>query len=43
MAKTTVTISKETRESLASLGKKDDSFDQIILKLIQVWEENHDS
>jgi len=35
MMKTTITIQKETRDSLASLGTKDSTFDEIIQNLIQ--------
>ena len=34
LMKTTITIQKETRDSLASLGTKDSTFDEIIQNLI---------
>ena len=39
--KTTVTISKEIRNQLASLGNKDSTFDEISQKLIKNWEKNN--
>ena len=35
ISKTTITLSKETRNKLATLGKKDQTFDQIISKLLE--------
>ena len=37
---TTVSISKNTRERLAIIGNKDSTFDEIIQKLIKVWEQD---
>jgi len=39
--KTTVTISKEIRNQLASLGNKDSTFDEIIQILLKEWKETH--
>ena len=39
--KTTVTISKEIRNQLASLGNKDSTFDEIIQLLLKEWEATH--
>lgn len=36
--KTTVAISKKTRERLASIGNKDSTFDDIIRKLLEEWD-----
>ena len=33
--KTTITIEKQTRDKLASLGNKDSTFDTIILSMIK--------
>jgi predicted CopG family antitoxin len=38
---TTITVSKETRDKLASIGTKDASFEDIILELLAKWRENH--
>ena len=35
MTRTTIALEKETRDLLASFGKKDQSFDEIVLKLIK--------
>lgn len=37
--KTTITLEKETRDRLASLGDKDSTFDQIITKLLDNGED----
>ena len=34
---TTITISKETRDRLATIGAKDSTFDDIIKNLIKSW------
>jgi hypothetical protein len=34
---TTLVITKETRDRLASLGTKDQTFDQIISELLKKW------
>lgn len=41
METTTISISKQTREMLASLGTKDSTFDSIIQKLIENWREQN--
>lgn len=38
---TTITISKETRDKLASLGTKDASFEDIIIELLKKWREEN--
>ena len=37
MAMTTITISKETRDQLATIGTKDSTFDDIIKNLLKEW------
>ena len=39
MSKTSMVITKATRDKLAALGGKDDSFEDIILRLIEEHEE----
>jgi len=39
MAKTTIIVTKETREKLKALGKKGESYDQIINRLIALLQE----
>jgi len=34
---TTITIKKETREMLKELGKKGETYDEIIKRLIELW------
>ena len=34
MSRTTISVSRETRDRLAELGKKDDSFSDIIVRLL---------
>jgi len=41
METTTISIRKQTREMLASLGTKDSTFDEIIQKLIESWRNNN--
>jgi len=36
MSKTTIQIGKETRESLKKMGHKDETYDEILQKLMQV-------
>ncbi len=39
MAKiTTMSLSKETKDKIALLGAKGDSFEQILLRLLECWE-----
>jgi len=38
--KTTITVQKETRDFLASLGTKDSTFDEIIQNLIKGTNQN---
>lgn len=38
MAKTAIQIEKSTREKLREIGKKSESYDDLILRLIQVYE-----
>ena len=35
---TTIVISKQTRSQLAALGRKADTYDDIIVKLIKHWD-----
>jgi len=39
MTMTSISIKKETRNQLASIGTKDSTFDEIIQKLIKCWRE----
>lgn len=39
--RTTIVLSKSTRDELASLGGKDDSFEDIVKKLIRFWKDNN--
>lgn len=39
--KTTIQISRETKTKLNELGKKGDSYDTIIQKLLKNYDENH--
>ena len=39
--RTTIQLSKTTRDALAELGGKDDSFEDILIKLIRFWNEEH--
>ena len=39
MSTTTIAITVETRTDLANRGKKDDTFDQIIRKLLDITKE----
>jgi transcriptional regulator len=39
--KTTIQISRETKTKLNELGKKGDSYDAIIQKLLKNYDENH--
>jgi len=38
---TTITIQKETRNQLASIGSKDSTFDDIIQELIKKWNDEN--
>jgi len=38
---TTIAIRKETRDQLASIAKKDQSFEKIIQALLQKWNEEN--
>ena len=38
---TTMQITKETRNGLAKLGTKDETFDDVIKKLIEHWKKSH--
>ena len=38
---TTIALMPDTRDSLASIGKKDQSFDEIIKELIKKWNEEN--
>jgi predicted CopG family antitoxin len=40
---TTIKIKKETRKALAELGKKNDTYDDIIRGLIDFYKKNKDS
>ena len=35
--KTTIAITKSTRDAVAAIGSKDQSFDEIILELLEKW------
>ena len=35
--KTTIVLKRETRNSLAAIGSKDQSFDEIIRELLKAW------
>lgn len=39
MSKTNIQVSRETRDRLAELGRKDDTYDDIIKRLIDLY--NH--
>jgi hypothetical protein len=39
--KTTIALKRQTKEELAKLGKKDQTFDQIIRELLKKWEEEN--
>lgn len=39
--KTSIAISKETRDQLATLGKKDQNFEEIIKELLRKWNEEN--
>jgi hypothetical protein len=39
--KTTIVLKKETRDSLAAIGGKDQSFDEIIRELLRKWNEEN--
>ena len=41
MKKTSISITKETRDELASLGTKDSNFEDIIKKLLRKWNEQY--
>ena len=41
--RTTVQILGSTKERLDAIGKKTDSYDDIIKKLLDFWDENQDS
>ena len=38
--RTTIQLSRDTRDKLADLGKKGDSYEDIILNLIKYYEEH---
>lgn len=40
MTMTSITIQKETRNQLASLGTKDSTFDDIIQELLKSWRDD---
>ena len=40
---TTIRISVETRDELVDLGKKNESYDTILKRLIQFWQDNPES
>jgi len=39
--KTSIAITKETRDRLAALGKKDQNFEEIIQELLKKWNEEN--
>ncbi|MEX0763905.1 MAG: hypothetical protein WD966_04585 [Nitrosopumilaceae archaeon] len=39
--KTSIAISKETRDELAALGTKDQNFEEIIKELLKKWNEKN--
>ena len=41
MNKTSISISQDTRNLLAEIGTKDSTFDEIIKKLIEKWNERN--
>jgi len=41
-AKTTIAIGKETKEKLAAIAKKGQSFEEIIQALLEKWNENNE-
>ena len=40
---TTIRISVETRDELVDLGKKNESYDTILKRLIQFWQDNQEA
>jgi len=40
-SKTSIAITKETREQLAAIGIKDSTFDDIIKELLKEWRKVH--
>jgi len=36
---TTIAITKSTRDAVATIGSKDQTFDEIILELLEKWNE----
>ena len=40
---TTIRISIETRDELVDLGKKNESYDTILKRLIQFWQDNQEA
>lgn len=41
MSKTTIQISRKTKTQLDNIGKKGDTYDSIIQKLLKNYDENH--
>lgn len=41
MTKTSIAISKKTRDELAALGTKDQNFEEIIKELLKKWNEEN--
>jgi len=39
MKSTTIAISKATRDEIASIGSKDQSFDEILQQILSKWNE----
>ena len=37
--KTNIQVTREVRDKLASIGRKDDTYDDIIRRLLEKWEE----
>ena len=40
--KTNIQVSRSTRAALAEIGKKGDSYDDIIIRLLQIYKESVD-
>jgi predicted CopG family antitoxin len=40
--KTTISVSREIRDKLAELGKKDDSFDDILVRILNKIDDDED-
>jgi hypothetical protein len=41
MVDTTITLKRNTRNEIASLGNKDSTFDEILRNLVKCWRETH--